>query len=311
MPAVVGAELKLTRARIIFVPGLNPKPPPEIYRLHLMRVLLAALRGTRPRAAEWLAAHDEAFVLVAWTYLFHGAHRDISVDLPGIERLLSQSEPSAEDLRELGAWPRRVQRWGHLAGDAWPFLGRRFASASTRRLMHEATRYLKNRDGVGAAVRGVLRATLESAWRDGRQVLLIGHSLGSVIAYDTLWELTHVHGASGEVSLLVTLGSPLATRFVQRSLKGARETGAGRYPHNIRRWMNFAARGDTTALQPRLKPLYTDMLRLNLIDSIEDFADFHNYFRNELGLNVHDAYGYLDQPLVASVVGDFLLSSSP
>ena len=48
----------------------------------------------RPRAAEWLAEHDDAFVLVAWTYLFHGAHRDISVDLPGIERLLEQTEPT-------------------------------------------------------------------------------------------------------------------------------------------------------------------------------------------------------------------------
>src|SRR6185436_20345228 len=100
-----------------------------------------------------------------WTYLFHGAHRDISVDLPGIERLLVQTEASAEDARALGAWPRRVLRWGHLAGDAWPYLGRTFASAPTRHLMHKATRYLKNRDGVSAEVRASVRATLETAWR--------------------------------------------------------------------------------------------------------------------------------------------------
>ncbi len=51
---------ELTRARIIFVPGLNPKPPPEIYRPQLLRVLLAALGRMRPRAAEWLAANDDA-----------------------------------------------------------------------------------------------------------------------------------------------------------------------------------------------------------------------------------------------------------
>jgi hypothetical protein len=183
----------LTRARIIFVPGLNPKPPPDIYRPHLERVLLAALRRARPRAAEWLAAHDEAFVLVAWTYFFHGEHRDIGIDLSGIERLIEQPAPSAQDLRELGSWSRRVERWSHRIGDAWPFVGRRLAPPITRRLMHEATRYLKNRDGVGAEVRAALRSTLEAAWRDGERVLLIGHSLGSVIAYDTLWELTHVH----------------------------------------------------------------------------------------------------------------------
>ena len=296
----------MTRARIIFVPGLNPKPPPEIYRPQLERVLLAGLRRTRPRAGEWLAAHDEAFELIAWTYLFYGAHRDISVDLPGIERLLEQAEPSAQDLRELGSWSRRILRWSHLVGDAFPFLGRRLAAPSTRRLMHEANRYLKNRDGMGAEVRAALRSRLEAAWRDGERVLLIGHSLGSVIAYDTLWELTHLHRSSGEVSLLMTLGSPLATHFVQRSLKGSREVGRARYPHNIRRWVNLTARGDTTALQPRLKPLYHEMLDLELIDAIEDFVDFDNYFRGELGLNAHDAYGYVAQPVLVEIIGDWL-----
>jgi hypothetical protein len=285
---------------------LNPKPPPDIFRPQLERVLLATLRRARPRAAAWLAAHDDAFVLVAWTYLFYGAHRDISVDLPGIERLLDQSEPTPADRRELASWPRRLIRWSHLIGDAWPMLGRRLAAPNTRRLMHEATRYLKNRDGVGAEVRAALRSKLDAAWSAGEHVLLIGHSLGSVIAYDTLWELTHVHRSRGEILLLVTLGSPLATHFVQRSLQGVHEDGARRYPHNVRRWVNMTARGDTTALQPRLKPHFREMLELRLTDAIEDFVDFDNYFRGSLGLNAHEAYGYLAQPLLGELVGDWL-----
>ncbi len=162
---------------------------------------------------------------------------------------------------------------------------------------------------MGATVRGVLRATLEDAWRNGARVLLIGHSLGSVIGYDTLWELTHVQRASGQVDVLVTLGSPLGTNFVQRSMLGARERGARRYPHNIRRWVNLAARADTTALRPRLVPFFHEMRDLELIDSIEDFVDFDNYFRGELGLNAHEAYGYLTQPVLAGIVGDFLTAS--
>jgi hypothetical protein len=299
----------LKGARIIFVPGLNPKPPPELYRPQLKRVLLHSLRRTRPRAAEHLAAHAVEFELVAWTYLFHGAHRDITVDLPAIEQLLVQSEATRDDLRELGSWRRLFLRWSHLVGDRWPFVGRRLAPASTRRLMHEANRYLKNRDGIGADVRAVLRGTLEAAWLRNERVLLMGHSLGSVIAYDTLWELTHEHRASGEVSLLVTLGSPLGTRFVQRWLKGAREAGEARYPHNVRRWINLAALGDLTALLPRLRPLYGEMLDLKLVDAMEDHVDFANYFRGDIGLNPHEAYGYLAQPLLAEIVGDWLLSS--
>jgi len=265
----------------------------------------------RPRAADWLAANDERFELVAWTYHFHGAHRDISVDLPGIERLLVQTEASPEDVRELDSWLRRVRRWTHLLGDAWPYLGRRFASVGTRLLMHEATRYLKNRDGVGAVVRAALRVTLEKAWRDGESVLLLGHSLGSVIAYDTLWELTHLHRSSGEVSLLISCGSPIATHFVRRSLKGAGEVGAARYPYGIRRWVNLTSRGDTTALQPRVKPFFHEMLDLKLVDSIEDFVEFDNFFRGNLGLNVHEAYGYLAQPLLAEIIGDWLERTLP
>lgn len=296
----------MTRARIIFIPGLNPKPPPDIYRQQLTRVLTASLRSARPRAAEWLAGHPEAFVPVAWTYLFYGAHRDVTVDLPGIERLLAQSGPSEQDLAELRSWRRRALRTLHRVGDAWPLLGRRLAPANTRRLMHEASRYLKNRDGVGVTVRNVLREMLEAAWRDGDSVLLIGHSLGSVIAYDTLWELTHVHRSRGEVSTFLTLGSPLATRFVQRSLQAAHAEGAARYPHNVRHWVNLSARGDMTALRPRLKPFFHEMLDLELCDAIEDFVDFDNYFRGAVGLNPHEAYGYLVQPLVAEVIGDWI-----
>jgi hypothetical protein len=155
-------------------------------------------------------------------------------------------------------------------------------------------------------VRATLRASLEAAWRRGERVLLLGHSLGSVVAYDTLWELTHVDESSGDVPLLMTLGSPLATHFVQRSLKGAQEVGVQRYPHNIRRWVNLTARGDTTALQPRVKPLYGEMVELKLVDSIEDFVEFDNFFRSSLGLNPHEAYGYLAQPLLAQIVGDWL-----
>jgi len=296
----------LTHARIIFIPGLNPKPPADIYRQHLLRVLLASLRATRPQSADWLAAHPEAFVPVVWNYLFYGAHRDVTVDLPGIDRLLTQTGPSAHDLGALRSWRRRMLRTTHLVGDAWPFLGRRLAPAQTRRLMHEANRYLKNRDGLGATVRNVLREILEAAWRDGETVLLIGHSLGSVIAYDTLWDLTHVQHSRGQVSTFVTLGSPLGTRFVRRSLLSARSNGAARYPHNIHHWVNMSARGDVTALQPRLKPLFHEMLDLELCDAIEDFVDFDNYFRGSLGPNPHEAYGYLAQPLLGEIVGDWL-----
>ena len=129
--------------------------------------------------------------------------------------------------------------------------------------MHEATRYLRDRDGVGTAIRALVRTELEAAWTANARVLLIGHSLGSVIAYDTLWDLSHEAPPSrGRVDLFVTMGSPLATHFIRRRLRGCGETGKARYPANIRRWVNLTAKGDTTALTPRLAPEFREMVAL-------------------------------------------------
>jgi hypothetical protein len=284
---------------------LKAKPRPELYRAQLERVLLAGLERTRPAAARWLREHTHAFSVVAWTHLFYETYRDIALDLPGIDRLLTLRAPTDADRRELASWSRRLKRIAHVIGDALPPLGRRLAHPAMRLQMHEATRYLRDRDGAGTAIRALLRAELEAAWAADARVLLIGHSLGSVISYDTLWDLSDA-GSPGRVDLFISMGSPLATRFIRRRLRGAGLEGAAAYPRNIRRWANLAARGDTTALRPRIKPFFRAMLDLGLTESIEDHVDLENYFRGSIGLNAHEAYGYLAQRTLAELVGDWL-----
>jgi hypothetical protein len=297
----------LTGARIIFVPGLSPKPPPEIHEPQLRRVLHAALERTRPAAAQWLAANPDCFVLVSWTYLFYGVHRDIALDLPGIERLLARTKPTAAERREIASWSRRITRLTHLIGDMLPLLGRKLARPGIRLQMHDASRYLRDREGIGTAVRARLRAALEQAWTVGDRVLVIGHSLGSVVAYDTLWELSREPGgAERRVDLFVTMGSPLSTHFIRRRLRGTGFEGRQKYPTNIRHWVNLAARGDMTSLRPRLKPAFGAMLGLGLLESFDDYVDLDNFFRADFGLNTHEAYGYLAQPTLAKIVGDWL-----
>jgi tRNA A37 N6-isopentenylltransferase MiaA len=104
----------------------------------------------------------------------------------------------------------------------------------------------------------------------------------------------------------VTLGSPLATHVIRRGLRGAGMRGADAYPHNVVRWVNFAARGDTTALYPRLEPRFREMRELGLVDSIEDYVGLENCFRGATGVNAHEAYGYLFQRTLAELVGDFI-----
>ncbi len=300
----------MSGARIIFVPGLKPKPAPEVYAPQLRRVLHAALERACPAAAPLLERDPALLQVASWTYLLYGVHRDIALDVPGIERLLAREGPSEADRRAVDSWWGRAVRVSHIIGDAVPLLGRWFAQPSLRAQMHDANRYLRNRDGIGTAIRARVRAPLEDAWRAGAAVLLIGHSLGSVIAYDTLWELSREQRAPGCVDLFVTMGSPLATHFIRRRLRGCNETGAARYPSNVRRWINFAAKGDTTALLPRLAPVFGEMVGLGLLESLDDYIDLENYFHADYGLNVHEAYGYLAQPKVGEVVGRWLAEAA-
>src|SRR5690606_3623176 len=151
----------------------------------------------------------------------------------------------------------------HLVGDALPFFGRLVARPQLRLTMREVLRYFNDEDGIASEIRSLLKTVLREAWRADESVLLIGHSLGSVIAYDALWELSRAERDPRRVDLLITLGSPLATRFIRRSLRGADRHGEERFPANVSRWINFAAKGEKIALHP-MKPFFAPMQALGL-----------------------------------------------
>ncbi|HEY5623205.1 MAG TPA: hypothetical protein VIV14_05545 [Gammaproteobacteria bacterium] len=292
--------------RIIYVPGMKPKPPAEEYRRALLRVLLCGLARVDPRTAKQLEAEPEAFRLIPWTFGFYRRHADIEPDRPGIEALLRHPDPSAVDIAEIDSIARKVARSVRVLGDAAPWFGRIIARSETRLTLREARDYLSNHGGLGDEVRQMLKTELRDSWHDSCRVLLIGHSLGSVIAYDSLWELTHIDGTENVVDLFITLGSPLASRFVAHRVRGASETGAAKYPANIRRWANFSARAEMTALHPELRPYYGEMVDLGLLESLDDYAEIYNHFRGPIGLNPHKSYGYLANREFAERVSEWL-----
>jgi len=298
----------LTAPRIIYVSGMKPKPPPDEHSEALRRCLCAGLSRYRPTWADYLDRNPEQFTLVSWTFDFYGAYRDMALDRRGIEALLARPDPTPEEIREIDSLARRLKRLWHLFGDSLPLLSRVFARPDLRVTLGEVRRYL-HEDEVGRAVRAPLKDALVRAWGASEPVLLIGHSLGSVIAYDSLWELSREERVNGTIDWLVTLGSPLATRFVRKAIKGVAQTGPQRYPDNIRRWLNCSAHGEMTALHPRLQPFFGGIVKLGLCEALIDRADIYNHFQADFGINVHKSYGYLAHESVAHVVADWLTES--
>ena len=298
--------------RIIYVPGMKPKPPERIHRQVLGRCMRAGLERIDPAAAQPFRDGARCLTMAAWTHGFYRRHRNIELDRQSIERILEQPEPSTRDVADIESFARRKTRillsLGHMA----PLFSSLFARRSMRLTVTETHRYLRNWRGIATAVREVVRKALVDAWSAGEQVLLIGHSLGSVIAYDTLWELSRgERRENGRVDLFMTLGSPLASPMILKGVQGARLSGRDRYPEIIGRWQNFSARGEITALHPRLGPYYREMVELGLLESLQDCTGFYNHYRDRGRLDVHTSYGYLVTPQVADSIAAWLRKANP
>jgi hypothetical protein len=285
---VTGPECPL----IIYIPGLLPKPEPELHRDALLRCLLAGVRRIDTPIAEAIDASDGSFDIVSWTYDFYRSHRDFNIDRAAVEAVIAQPEAGARDIAEAGAWTRRLTRWIYRLGDRLPFLIPHLASERMEVHLRDLRRYTRNENGIAEHTRRMLKIPLKAAAERHRPILLIAHSMGSIIAYDALWELSHRQREHLRIDLFLTMGSPLGQRMMQKQIKGSTAAGAERYPTNVRHWRNLSAIGDLTAIDPSLRNDFAEMLDLGLLESFTD-EEVLNYFRLDGELNVHSEYGYL------------------
>ena len=108
--------------------------------------------------------------------------------------------------------------------------------------------------------------------------IIIGHSLGSVIAYEAICA-----NPEWNVHTLITLGSPLATpNLVFDKLTPPPSDGVGIIPKNIRQWFNIADKGDFVALEKQLLPYF----RADERQTINDYLVYN-------GWQSHSAKRYL------------------
>lgn len=292
----------------MYVPGIRAKPPPGLHRALVRRCLLEGVRRADSVVAGELAATPDALRLVLWGHEFYPDYRDPGPDAAAIEALMADERPARGSIREVRALPGRLRYLAHRLGDRLPGLIGLLAGEGTRANLADSARYFANADGVADRIRALLRLELERCWRTGDRVLLLAHSFGSVIAWDTLWAL---RGQAGPVELFLTLGSPLGTRYIRRQLKGAGLPGADQYPRGIQRWENLSATGGLTALGHRFAEDFADMRDLGLVSSISDRTDLINPFRGAEGLNVHRCYGYFVNPCTGAAIARWWRSPPP
>ncbi len=164
-------------------------------------------------------------------------------------------------------------------------------------------------DSFGSDVRWRLTKPLERALKAGDDILLIAHSLGTIVSYDVLWKFSHYgeyqHIRDKSINTLLTIGSPLGDENVKEKLKGADASSRRKYPLNIGRWYNFAAEDDYISHDPRLSNDYRRMLRLGLTSGITD-KQIYNMSIRDGNSNPHHSTGYLIHPQVSKLLADWL-----
>lgn len=294
-------------ARIIYIPGKSPKPPPEAHRTQLWRCLLEGVRRANPSIHADLAKHAADFHLVAWNREYYGEEVSIAEDMPWIDALLHQHGPTAEDLEEAREWRRRATALTYAVADRFPRLISWFADEAAQEMIKETHRYFTNMGGSAELAHRKVMDAIRPCIESDEPVMLIGHSLGSVIGWNALWLLTHEHGVRRKaVDVFFTLGSPLGMRYVRHRLLGRGHIGTTRYPSCIREWINVSAVGDIIALDSRLRDDFEEMIELGLVDDINDhLGRIYNHYRDDEGLNPHRIYGYLVNPAVGQLVSEW------
>ncbi|MBW2039154.1 MAG: hypothetical protein JRI46_06100 [Deltaproteobacteria bacterium] len=142
-----------------------------------------------------------------------------------------------------------------------------------------------------------------------RDILLIGHSMGSIIAYDVLTHSVpdiHIH-------TLVTMGSPLGLppimiKILAEQRKKPKRHITVRTPENIvKAWHNFSDLKDRVATDYALSNDYEANSRhVRAIDAIVS-----NNYEYKGTPNPHNVYGYLRTPEMAHVIDAFLNAGRP
>ena len=185
------------------------------------------------------------------------------------------------------------------------------AEPAIRKVAPDIGQYWEPDESFGSDVRGELTLTLEKALCAGDDVMLVAHSLGSMIAYDVLWKFSYygeyreLRRRENQLSLLVTLGSPLGVDTVKRFLKGSAASGQRRYPYLLRRWENLAAEDDYVCHDETLCDDYRKMKRWDLIESIRDHRIYNLAVRDGKS-NPHHGVGYLIHPCFIQILADWL-----
>ena len=138
---------------------------------------------------------------------------------------------------------------------------------------------------------------LDNHW--GKDIILVSHSKGTIVAYDVLREINQNPEYYGlEVEHFITLGSPLGLTFVKGQIEHEKRKILTTPSVVTKTWHNFSDPGDFVAIDSHLRDDYkpnASSVRVEDTLVANDYPD-----------NAHKSYGYLRTPEFSRLIEDLI-----
>lgn len=281
---------------IIGVHGLANKPPEKTLTEYWRKSILEGLDRNR----RWKPGTLE-FDMVYWADKMHKPQiKTANNEEPYIEPKDLAPLPSYDD----GWWDDAVAGFGNMFGKPLDWAKQTFgidkaADAVLNKKLPDLGKYYATKK-TRQMLRTKVREKVEKHGKGGKRVMLIAHSMGSIMTYDVLRELGR-EGPNYRIEHLVTIGSPLGLPHVV--YKAHKEFGRLRTPSIVDRWSNLADRRDPVAADVHLDNDYKANGRGV---KVRDDMVINGYTGNSGKRNFHKSYGYLRTPEISQLIANFI-----
>jgi hypothetical protein len=137
-----------------------------------------------------------------------------------------------------------------------------------------------------------------------KKIMLIAHSMGSIVAYDLLTQPDNPF----RIDTLITMGSPLGQPTIMSKFASENPVVHKLHvPDNVDKWINLSDLKDIVALDPTLADDYAP--NKNGVSPVDVVIE--NLYAWEGVPNPHSAFGYLQSPECAAYIYEFLTKDRP
>ncbi|SMN01026.1 hypothetical protein SPONN_2155 [uncultured Candidatus Thioglobus sp.] len=279
---------------IIGIHGLANKPEPAILKKSWQN---AILNGLDKNANMQCTANNFNFHSVYWANKMH-KKPDAEYD--------KYQDCTDKPQRYNDGWIDIIRQTAfNIGGKALDFLKEfnmnNIADFVLSKTLKDLSRYYTNKEE-----QKVLRTLLKDIIikKQDKKIVLVAHSMGSIIAYDVLRALGKEY-PHFVIDHFITIGSPLGLPHVMHKiLEENPNIKVLRTPSIVKNWTNFADKRDPVALDEHLADDY--QANSNNVQVKDDLV-LNEWVPNNGDTNIHHkSYGYLRTPEFSDIIKTFI-----